>query len=74
VFTGKVITGNSKFKFAGTSKKRVYSEVVHNFNEKWADLYFVETDGMSVCLICQESISAVKEYNLKRHYDTKHAT
>jgi hypothetical protein len=34
----------------------------------------VETDGKPVCLICQESISAVKEYNLKRHYDTKHAS
>jgi hypothetical protein len=34
----------------------------------------VESDGKSVCLICQESISAVKEYILKRHYGTKHAT
>ena len=60
---------------AGTSKKRVYSEIVRNFNEKWTDLYFfVETDGKPVCLVCRESISAVQEYNLKRHYDTKHAT
>jgi hypothetical protein len=34
----------------------------------------VETDRKPVCLICRESISAVKEYNFKRHYDTKHAT
>jgi hypothetical protein len=34
----------------------------------------VETDGKPVCLICQQSVSAVKEYSLKRHYDTKHAT
>jgi hypothetical protein len=67
-FTRKAIRGISKLKMAGTSKKRVYSEIVLNFNEKWTDLYFfVETDGKPVCLICQESISTAKEYNLKRH-------
>jgi hypothetical protein len=49
MFTRKVIRGTSKFKMAGTSKKRVYSEVVRNFNEKLTDLYFfVETEGKPV--------------------------
>ena len=26
-----------------------------------------------VCLICNESVSVCKEYNLRRHYDTKHS-
>ena len=26
-----------------------------------------------MCLICSEAISVFKEYNIKRHYDTKHA-
>ena len=27
-----------------------------------------------VCLTCNESVSAMKKYNLKRHHDTKHAS
>ena len=28
--------------------------------------------GNPLCLVCQKTISATKEYNLKRHYDTLH--
>ena len=59
---------------ASSSRKRDYSEVSRSFNEKWTDLYFfVESNGKPVCLICGEAMSAINEYNLKRHYDTKHA-
>ncbi len=27
---------------------------------------------MAVCLICQETVSVFKEYNLRRHYETRH--
>ena len=33
---------------------------------------FVESNGKPLCLICQETISVVKEYNLKRHYKSRH--
>lgn len=26
-----------------------------------------------MCLICHETIAVIKKYNLKRHYETKHA-
>ncbi|XP_047989846.1 general transcription factor II-I repeat domain-containing protein 2-like [Leguminivora glycinivorella] len=26
-----------------------------------------------ICLVCNESVAAMKEYNIKRHYDTKHS-
>ena len=33
---------------------------------------FIESNGKPLCLICQETISVVKEYNLKRHYKSRH--
>ena len=29
--------------------------------------------GKPVCLVCGEHVAVFKEYNLKRHYETKHA-
>ncbi|KAL0879657.1 hypothetical protein ABMA27_003372 [Loxostege sticticalis] len=31
-------------------------------------------NGKPVCLLCNESISVLKEFNIKRHYSTKHIT
>lgn len=36
--------------------------------------YFIQVKPKSVCLLCHESIAVIKNYDLKRHYDTKHAT
>ena len=45
------------------------------FNEQWTDNYiFIEHKSMSVCLICTETVACLKEYNMRRHYDKKHAT
>jgi hypothetical protein len=58
-----------------TSKKGKDREECREFEEKWSDLYlFVQIQQEPVCLICNEPVSAMKEYNLKRHYDTKHAS
>lgn len=55
------------------SRKRKIEEEKRVFNELWTELYFfIEFKGKPLCLICQKSISVVKEYNLKRHYDTEH--
>jgi hypothetical protein len=36
------------------------------------DLYFfIENKGKLLCLICQNTILSVKEYNVKRHYETE---
>jgi len=45
------------------------------FNEKWSLDYLVIYSGDNIiCFICKESISVLKEYNIRRHYETKHET
>lgn len=34
---------------------------------------FTEVAGKPVCLLCGESVAVMKEYNLRRHHETKHA-
>ena len=48
---------------------------MRNFNEKWTSEYFFieNADGRPLCLICEQTVSVNKEYNIKRHYDSKHA-
>ncbi|XP_016792085.1 mediator of RNA polymerase II transcription subunit 25 isoform X2 [Pan paniscus] len=44
------------------------------FREKWERAYFfVEVKSMPMCLICKQIVSVLKEYNLKRHYESKHS-
>lgn len=37
-------------------------------------IFFIDFKEKPLYLICQKSISVVKEYNLKRHYDIEHKT
>ena len=48
---------------------------MRNFNEKWTSEYFFieNADRRPLCLICVQTVSVNKEYNIKRHYDSKHA-
>jgi hypothetical protein len=46
------------------SKKRVMNDLY----------FFVQIQHKPVCLICNDSVSVMKKYNLKRHYNTKHAS
>jgi hypothetical protein len=55
------------------SKKRKISDESRVFQEKWSNSYIFIQVKEKACLICQESIAVMKEYNLKRHYNTKHA-
>src|SRR5277367_463258 len=55
------------------SKKRKIADENRNFNDKWTlDYFCVFNNGGALCLICNETISALKEYNVKRHYQKKH--
>ncbi len=46
-------------------KRKVDSEC-RVFNPKWtSDYFFVQCKEMAVCLICQETVSVFKEYNLR---------
>lgn len=45
------------------------------FKEDWKYKYFcIKVENNAFCLICNEKISVLKEYNLKRHFDTKHVS
>ncbi|XP_049748425.1 general transcription factor II-I repeat domain-containing protein 2B-like isoform X1 [Elephas maximus indicus] len=44
------------------------------FQERWERAYFfVEVKNSPVCLICKQTLSVSKEYNLRRHYETNHS-
>lgn len=54
--------------------KRKVDQEHRQFQEKWTiDYFFVEFNSNATCLICKEKVAVLKEYNLKRHYSTKHA-
>lgn len=60
---------------ASSNKIRKVSDERRTFQERWTDSYlFVEVKQKPVCLVCNESISVMKEFNVKRHYETKHAS
>ncbi|XP_016327429.1 LOW QUALITY PROTEIN: general transcription factor II-I repeat domain-containing protein 2-like [Sinocyclocheilus anshuiensis] len=53
--------------------KRKVDEEHRQFQERWTlQYFFVEFNGNATCLICKEKVAVLKEYNLKRHYSTKH--
>ncbi|XP_006030981.1 general transcription factor II-I repeat domain-containing protein 2-like [Alligator sinensis] len=58
-----------------TSKKRKVDTERRVFNKKWTSKYFfTEVGKKAFCLICKESLAVFKEYNLNRHFETKHAS
>lgn len=43
------------------------------FQSRWeAEYMFTDIGGRPVCLICGDNVAVIKEYNLRRHYETKH--
>ena len=55
------------------SKRRKVDEEFRAFKEEWKNNFvFVNHLGRPACLICYESIAVNKEYNIKRHYESKH--
>ena len=56
---------------ATANKKRKVDAEGRRFQEKWKLEYlFTEYKNMCVCLICTKAVAVVKEYNVKRHYQT----
>ena len=54
-------------------KKRKYNDDCRIFNEKWSiNYFFIEINGKAVCLVCRETVSVIKEFNIKQHYETTH--
>lgn len=55
------------------SRKRKIDADGRLFHERWEGEYmFVLQGEKPVCLVCYEAVSVVTEYNLRRHFDTKH--
>ena len=48
---------------------------MRKFNEIWTSEYFFieNADSSPLCLICNQTVNVHKEYNIKRHNDSKHA-
>lgn len=56
-----------------SSKRRKVDKEQRVFNDEWRVKYFfTEINNVPHCLICYESVAVCKEYNIKRHYQTKH--
>lgn len=56
-----------------SSKKRKVSEENRKYGEHWEESYFfIMQNSKLTCLICRETISSFKEYNVRRHHETKH--
>jgi hypothetical protein len=54
-------------------KKRKVDTECRAFNEEWTWKYFFMAHNQKpMCLLCQETVAVVKEYNLARHFNTKH--
>ena len=57
------------------SKKRTVIEERRVVQEKWKILYFfAEVNEKPTCLICNKNVAVAKEYNIRRHYTSTHAT
>lgn len=56
-------------------KKRKVSEEHRCFQDSWINKYFfIQFKEKPTCLICRESVAVFKEFNIQRHYETKHKT
>ncbi|KAF9746890.1 General transcription factor II-I repeat domain-containing protein 2, partial [Nosema granulosis] len=55
------------------SRKRSIQEEGRTFQSRWKlDYFCTEINNEIICLLCQKKIGAAKEYNINRHYNTKH--
>lgn len=55
--------------------KRKLEQEGRVFNHEWKVKYFVKLhkNNQAICVICDTVIAALKEYNVRRHYTTRHA-
>lgn len=56
-------------------KSRSISSEGRRVLEEWKNPFAVnERDGQPFCLLCSKILGVCKTYNVKRHFDTTHAT
>uniref|UniRef100_A0A3B3Y521 SPIN-DOC-like zinc-finger domain-containing protein n=1 Tax=Poecilia mexicana TaxID=48701 RepID=A0A3B3Y521_9TELE len=55
--------------------QRKKDDEYRTFQDEWTEEFaFVERAGSAVCLMCNDKIASMKRSNVKRHFDTRHAT
>jgi len=58
---------------AKSRSKRKLDQENRVFQVKWeSDYLFTEFKDKPMCLVCLETLSAMKDFNLSRHYNTLH--
>ena len=58
---------------SANKKRKMYDEG-RVYNNEWCSKYLVVTHNQGVvCLVCQNTIAVIKEYNVKRHFTTTHS-
>ena len=56
-----------------SEKRREVDKECRKFNEEWTKKYvFIEWKGKAPCLICRETVSILKDFNINRHCETKY--
>lgn len=65
--------GKLALNMSAHGKKRKIDTECRVFNKTWTAKYlFTEVKGKAVCLVCGVQVAVLKDYNLNRHYVTKH--
>lgn len=60
--------------FSKPAVKRKVGDEHRQFQETWeTEYFFVAHRGIPTCLICTDKVAVHKEYNIRRHYSTRHA-
>lgn len=56
-----------------STKKRKVDFECRAFKDEWTQKYFFTLyKDKPLCLICNETIAVIKEFNIQRHFKTKH--
>jgi hypothetical protein len=56
-----------------STKRRKVDAECRAFQDTWTEKYFfIQHFGNPICIICHGSVAVNKEFNIKRHYETKH--
>lgn len=54
-------------------RKRKIDDECRQFQEEWSLKYFfIKSGEKALCVICNETVAVMKEYNLRRHHQSKH--
>ena len=57
------------------AKKKKIDDEGRVFNSEWCSKYLVVPHNQDVvCPVCQNTVTAMKEYNVKRHFTTRHSS